>query len=123
MADPIWPVTLPLPIISDYSVSGTANVVRTTMENGRPRFNRVSKTIMRQPSCRIICTAAQAKTFWEFFDGDAGAGSVWFLMPLDTGNTVANHRCVFVGVPTATKIRADGYSFSFTVETDQQILS
>lgn len=123
MSDPTWPLGLPEPMIADYSVSGTANVLRTTMENGRPRFNRVSKTIMRQAQCAIVCSAAQAKTFLEFYDGPAGAGSVWFLMPIDTGNVVANHRCVFIGVPTSRKIRADAYLFNFVVETDQQIFS
>jgi hypothetical protein len=123
MSDPVWPLSLPEPIITDYSASGTANVLRTPMENGRPRFTRVSKAIMRQVQCSIACNAAQAKTFWQFFDGAAGAGSVWFQMPIDTGNVTANHRCVFMGVPNSKKLRNDAYLFTFSVETDEQKLS
>ena len=122
MADPIWPVSLPQPILADYSVSGKANIIRTQMESGRPRVHRISKTVMRQVACSIACNALQAKTFWNFYNVDAGAGSIWFLMPLDTGNVMANHRCLFVDCPSMRKISGTQYMLTFAVETDEQAL-
>lgn len=119
-----WPAVFGIPQRSDYSVSGSLPVVRTTMENGRPRAHRVAKTIMRAVQVSIVLNSAeQCDNFFRFFEDEGNAGANWFYMPIQTASNVANHLVQFTSYPALLPIRKGRYKVSFTVQTDQQILS
>jgi hypothetical protein len=121
MAYPVWPGSLPEPIIGDYQVNGELPVTRTPMESGRPRVHRTTNTIMRQVSYSIALTETQSDTFWDFFEDEGNTGADFFEMNIDTGRGMATHLCRFTSYPSTRKITGNKYMISGTIETDQQV--
>ncbi|MGH1371131.1 MAG: hypothetical protein ACRBBW_03790 [Cellvibrionaceae bacterium] len=121
MSYPIWPAGFPHILRQGYTVSGQSSVRRIKMASGPDRVKRVSKTTIRGVSCSINLPDSLVEDFWTFYDVDAGAGSLWVLMPIKVGNVVAVHRCRFTNFPSTTPVSSFYSKINFTLETDQQI--
>lgn len=118
-----WPESFGASQLSDFSVSGTLPVKRTEMESGRPRTFRTTKTIMRDAQVSFFFNKVQLGIFWNFFENEGNAGADWFYMPLIVGNTYSQHLVRFKTYPSQSTIKPNKFKITFTVETDQQIIS
>ncbi len=118
-----FPASLPAPLLQGYGVSGKAAVRRIPMESGADRVTRISGVTVLNVKCSMTLTADQSVILFDFFEGDADAGAVWFDMRINTANGIFVHECRFVAYP-AMKLAGGGkYSITFEVETTEQVTS
>ena len=119
MADPIWPESLPTPLLSGFGVSDDLPLIRTRMESGPDRVTRTSSTFMTNISFKLLLTASQYAEFRQFFETNCNAGADWFSIPLDTAGSVVYHRARFKKSPKYS-IERPFYRLSCQVETDER---
>ncbi len=122
MAYPVWPAGLPFPLRASFRVSGSLPVKRIKMSSGPDRVIRHSQPTIRRPQLSVILDELQQYIFWQFIDVDANAGASWVMIPVKVGNVVALHRCRILGYPSSRLVSPVAQEFSFSVETDQQVL-
>lgn len=119
MADPVWPGTLPHPLLGGFNARRNLPLIRTEMESGPPRASRISDVVVSNINFNLVLDATQCATFETFFEGDANAGADWFLMPVDTGQGVVNHRVRITGYGLAI-ISDQLKRLSLSVETEER---
>lgn len=117
MADPVWPGTLPAPLMSGYTGDRELPTIATQMEQGPQRRARYATTYTKRYTVRFVLDYTQSATFLTFFEGDANAGTNWIDMPIDNGLGVATHRCRIVSVQSNT-ISDNLIGYNCTVETE-----
>jgi len=91
-----YPVQLPCPLRSGYSITPENNIIRTQMVTGRARQRVAYTSIPSYVDLSFIFNVQEAKTFesWaKFIGGD------WFNIRLKTPTGYAAHECRFMEVP------------------------
>lgn len=111
--------TLPAPERSGYSMQEVLPVIRTQMEQGPDRVQRISSSYITDLSVQVHLTQSQMSAFRTFFEGEAEAGAAWFMMPIMTMDVLANHRVRIKSV--ATSPAGLGWVLRLTLETDEQV--
>jgi len=122
MPDAVWPVSLPPPLLTGYSITDELPLIRTSMESGPDRVTRISTQFNTNVSFSMTLTRDQAATFRNFFEVECNAGANWFDISLDTGNTLATHRSRFTASPRYA-LNPPFYSVSFSIETDERVIT
>jgi hypothetical protein len=86
MADPVWPDTLPAPLVgSDYNYKGVDPFSRTNMDGGIARQRRRFQSTPTNIAATWLFTTAQLATFESFVKNEINAGTSWFVVPLING--------------------------------------
>ena len=95
----VWPNSLPAPLLAGYSVKPANNVLRTDMESGAARARPLSRSRLDKVPFSLILMGSQVETFRDFYDNEAGQGSIWFDMFINTGSQNASiNRCRFISM-------------------------
>jgi len=93
-----WPAGFPIPMREGYSMSTTAEVLATQMEQGPERRRRITRADDNRFTISLYLTAAQVDQFWlEIWDGFANATTNYFDMPLLSRGALATHSARFEG--------------------------
>lgn len=123
MSFPVWPQSLPQEFMGDgFSDGGAPALRRQQMETGLDRVTRVSSTTVRNNTYSVVCDEKQLAEFWSFYDGPANGGADFVIMPMFTGNDVANHKCRISSYPSVSR-HGIKWRVTFSLETDQQQIS
>ncbi len=121
MADPIWPASLPEPLLSGYTGDRELPIISTDMQQGPRRKARYATTYIKRYNCRFVVDRTQAATFLNFFEdavNGANCGTNWVDMPIDNGTGVATYRCRIISVQQNTLSSDELIVFNCTVETE-----
>lgn len=98
-----FPITLPAPLLSGYSVAPDNAVIRTDFDSGparqRQRFTATPQKL--EVSWRF--TAVHMLAFRVFFKTDIQHGAAWFNMELDIGDGFAIYVVRFTSPYKAAK--------------------
>jgi len=121
MPDPVWPESLPTPLLQGYKVNDELPLIRTKMESGPDRVTRTSTSFMSNVGFSILLSSAQRKTLRSWFENAANAGADWVSMPVDTGSGIAFHRCRIVAGLSWQPINSKTWRVNFKIETDERI--
>lgn len=91
----VFPSTLPLPSISDYSGTQEQAFIRTDFDSGYARQRQRFTATPQYRSVQWVLNAAQMVTFKNFFYNTIGLGADWFEMQLDIGDGLDTYDCRF----------------------------
>lgn len=82
-----WPVSLPKPALSGYSVEPQNAVLKTQMEAGPNRYRKRYTAVPTDIKGRILLNAAQMAIFKTFYQVTINQGADWFVFDgLNTGS-------------------------------------
>ena len=73
-----WPSSLPNPLIDGYSETLADNVIRTSMDYGAQQVRKRTSSNSGGLELTYLLTEAQLDTLRDFYEGDAGYGSIAF---------------------------------------------
>lgn len=77
-----YPISLPRPLQSGYSIKHKANMLRTQMSDGYVRQRLVNQGAPDSLSVQMTMTELEYRTLLEWYKADIQCGASWFVMPL-----------------------------------------
>ena len=117
----IWDSSLPVPLVSGYTVREAPRLLKTSMESGPQRVALFSAHPRIFGSASMVVDQAQAISFNAIFINSRYGASWVDDVPLDTGTGLALHRMRITSVSRSVVKPPDAYwKIAFNFETDER---
>lgn len=118
-----YPLTLPLPLQSGYSIKRAPSVLRTTMTDGSVFQRRMRKYAPLTANVTISLLGDKKAEFDEFIASIAD-GADWFVMPLLIGTKIEPRKVRIQSGKTSESLtfRSDGgalWQVALTLDVDE----
>lgn len=118
MANPGWPVSLPVPLVQGVSYTAGTNVIRTQMDVGAPKLRRRFTAVPETVAFNLVLTEAQVQVLQDFVEITLSD-----VLPFDwidfrkPNGTAVTYR--FTKRPTFTPRSAAGNRWVAAIELEQ----
>lgn len=109
-----WPSNLPLMVLGDATLQGGKGLMASHFEHGAAL--NLSPGASGLLVGRLLLDEAQVLTFNQFVQA-LNDGQNWFLMPVESGEGMSDHRVRFV-LPMAEVMQTTGNSYQVSVALD-----
>lgn len=118
-----YPLTLPLPLQSGYSIKRAPSVLRTTMTDGSV-FQRRMRKYAPLTANVTISLQGERKAEFDAFITKCEDGAAWFVMPLLIGTKIEPRRVRIQSGKTSESLtfRSDGgalWQVALTMDIDE----
>jgi hypothetical protein len=102
-----YPIALPRPQATSYSLKHKSNVIRTDMEAGSPKQRQISSQDLDTVNVVWWFTDSEMATFRNWFRTDLGHGANWFTnIELALGNGIESVTARFINGDWTSELRA-----------------
>lgn len=118
-----YPLTLPLPLQSGYSIKRAPSVLRTTMTDGSV-FQRRMRKFAPMTANVTISLLGDKKAEFDAFMASCEDGAAWFVMPLLIGTKIEPRKVRIQSGKTSESLtfRSDGgalWQVALTLDVDE----
>ena len=118
-----YPLTLPLPLQSGYSIKRAPSVIRTTMTDGSV-FQRRMRKFAPMTANVTISLLGDKKAEFDAFIASCEDGADWFVMPLLIGQKIEPRRVRIQSGKTSESLQFRGdsgslWGVSLTLDVDE----
>lgn len=118
-----YPLTLPLPLQSGYSIKHAPSVIRTSMTDGSVFQRRMRKFAPMTANVTISLLGDKKAEFDEFI-ASCEDGAAWFVMPLLIGTKIEPRKVRIQSGKTSESLtfRSDGgalWQVALTLDVDE----
>lgn len=114
-----WPLDAAI-TANGYTLNEAPNIIRTQMEQGADRKQRIATQYSTFVDVQCHLTAAELNTFRTYYEGTAAHGAAWFDMDIITTQGVATHQ-VRIESASVSFITNDFWLLQMTLETEEHI--
>lgn len=118
-----YPLSLPLPLQSGYSIKRSPSVLRTTMTDGSV-FQRRMRKFAPMTANVTISLQGERKAEFDDFIASCEDGAAWFVMPLLIGTKIEPRKVRIQSGKTSESLtfRSDGgalWQVALTLDVDE----
>lgn len=113
-----FPIELPAPLLSGYTVAPAQAFMRSEVETGPARQRQRYSATPAKINCKWIFTAEHMLIFRAFFSDDINKGARWFDIYLNIGAGYAQYQARFSTQYQANLLKSDLWEISASLEVN-----